>query len=93
MQTCQRFLSAWILSILSLERMSEIKALKTRTDSLESRLNTTVVNLERYVKISDLETQPVIVSLSERVAEINSATIDAATKAGCRGSSKKTSPG
>lgn len=71
---------------------SEIKALKTRTDSLESRLNTTVVNLERYVKISDLETQPVIVNLSERVAEINSATIDAATKQDVEALQKKTSP-
>ncbi|PNE19992.1 S-layer protein [Mesotoga sp. Brook.08.YT.4.2.5.1] len=71
---------------------SEIKALKTRTDSLESRLNATVVNLERYVKISDLETQPVIVNLSERVAEINSATIDAATKQDVEALQKKTSP-
>ena len=71
---------------------SEIKALKTRADSLESRLNTTVVNLERYVKISDLETQPVIVNLSERVAEINSATIDAATKQDVEALQKKTSP-
>ncbi|MDD3681136.1 MAG: S-layer homology domain-containing protein [Mesotoga sp.] len=71
---------------------SEIKALKTRTDSLESRLNTTVVNLERYLKISDLETQPVIVNLSDRVAEINSATIDAATKQDVEALQKKTSP-
>ncbi|MBN2252497.1 MAG: S-layer homology domain-containing protein [Kosmotogaceae bacterium] len=71
---------------------SEIKALKTRTDSLESRLNTTVVNLERYLKITDLETQPVIVNLSDRVAEINSATIDAATKQDVEALQKKTSP-
>jgi chromosome segregation ATPase len=71
---------------------SEIKALKTRTDSLESRLNTTVVNLERYLRISDLETQPVIVNLSDRVAEINSATIDAATKQDVEALQKKTSP-
>ncbi|MDD5682115.1 MAG: S-layer homology domain-containing protein [Mesotoga sp.] len=71
---------------------SEIKALKTRTDSLESRLNTTVVNLERYLKIADLETQPVIVNLSDRVAEINSATIDAATKQDVEALQKKTSP-
>jgi len=71
---------------------SEIKALKTRTDSLESRLNTTVVNLERYLKISDLETQPVIVNLSERVAEINKATVDAATKQDVEALQKKTSP-
>jgi len=71
---------------------SEIKALKTRADSLESRLNTTVVNLERYLKISDLETQPVIVNLSERVAEINKATVDAATKQDVEALQKKTSP-
>jgi len=71
---------------------SEIKALKTRTDSLESRLNTTVVNLERYLKIADLETQPVIVNLSDRVAEINTATIDAATKQDVEALQKKTSP-
>ena len=71
---------------------SEIKALKTRTDSLESRLNTTAVNLERYLKIADLETQPVIVNLSDRVAEINSATIDAATKQDVEALQKKTSP-
>jgi len=71
---------------------SEIKALKTRTDSLESRLNTTVVNLERYLKISDLETQPVVVNLSERVAEINKATVDAATKQDVEALQKKTSP-
>jgi hypothetical protein len=44
------------------------------------------------VKISDLETQPVIVNLSERVAEINSATIDAATKQDVEALQKKTSP-
>ncbi|MFZ2829391.1 MAG: S-layer protein, partial [Mesotoga infera] len=59
---------------------SDIKTLKTRTDTLESRLNATVTNLDRYLKTSDLETQPVITNLSDRVAEINKTTVDAASK-------------
>ncbi|HPM95554.1 MAG TPA: S-layer homology domain-containing protein, partial [Mesotoga sp.] len=46
---------------------NDIKTLKTRTDTLESRLNATVTNLDRYLKTSDLETQPVITNLSDRV--------------------------
>lgn len=71
---------------------SNIKALQTKTDSLESRLNTTVINLERYLKTSDLETQPVISNLSDRVAEINKATVDAASKSDVEQLQKKMQP-
>ena len=71
---------------------SNIKALQTKTDSLESRLNATVINLERYLKTSDLETQPVISNLSDRVAEINKATVDAASKSDVEELQKKMQP-
>ncbi len=71
---------------------SNIKALQTKTDSLESRLNATVINLERYLKTSDLETQPVISNLSDRVAEINKATVDAASKSDVEDLQKKMQP-
>ncbi len=71
---------------------SNIKALQTKTDSLESRLNATVINLERYLKTSDLETQPVISNLSDRVAEINKATVDAASKSDVEQLQKKMQP-
>ncbi|HRV03342.1 MAG TPA: S-layer homology domain-containing protein [Mesotoga sp.] len=71
---------------------SDIKTLKTRADTLESRLNATVTNLDRYLKTSDLETQPVITNLSDRVAEINKATVDAASKSDVETLQKKLQP-
>jgi chromosome segregation ATPase len=71
---------------------SDIKTLKTRTDTLESRLNATVTNLDRYLKTSDLETQPVITNLSDRVAEINKTTVDAASKSDVETLQKKLQP-
>jgi chromosome segregation ATPase len=71
---------------------SNIKALQTKTDSLESRLNATVINLERYLKTSDLETQPVITNISDRVAEINKLTVDAASKSDVEELQKKMQP-
>ncbi len=72
--------------------LSDIKTLKTRADTLESRLNATVTNLDRYLKTSDLETQPVITNLSDRVAEINKATVDAASKSDVETLQKKLQP-
>lgn len=71
---------------------NDIKTLKTRTDTLESRLNATVTNLDRYLKTSDLETQPVITNLSDRVAEINKTTVDAASKSDVETLQKKLQP-
>ncbi len=71
---------------------SDIKTLKTRADTLESRLNATVTNLDRYLKTSDLETQPVITNLSDRVAEINKTTVDAASKSDVETLQKKLQP-
>jgi chromosome segregation ATPase len=71
---------------------SDIKTLKTRADTLESRLNATVTNLDRYLKTSDLETQPVITNLSDRVAEITKATVDAASKSDVETLQKKLQP-
>ncbi|MFZ2830904.1 MAG: S-layer protein, partial [Mesotoga infera] len=43
-------------------------------------------------KTSDLETQPVITNLSDRVAEINKTTVDAASKSDVETLQKKLQP-